>query len=124
MSKAEVERLRSAILVDRKRADRARKPFDREIRSQVVAHAVRRCKAGESVDIIANSLGLKGDTLRYWLGRLQAKPVSERATFRRVRVAREQSSVALGALTLWGPGGTRLEGLTSEQVLDLWRRLS
>ena len=124
MSKADIERLRRAILGDRNRAGRERKPFDRTLRNQVLAHVEARRKTGERIDHIAESLGINADTLRYWVAKSLRKSVKKQGYLRRIRVVDDQRVTPAGRLTLCGPGGTRLEGLTSDQVLDLWRRLS
>ena len=97
--------------------------FNRDLRSQIIAVAQKQMQAGERVADIAENLGIKSDTLRYWLHGLSAKRLHKPAHFRRVRVVKAEPGAETG-LTLFGPGGTRIDGLSLGQAAELLRRMS
>jgi hypothetical protein len=82
-------------------------------------------QSGESMVDIATSVGVKPYTLRYWMegnGTTGAKkPKASR--FRPVRVVETQPGVTNG-VTVFGPGGTRIDGLSLNQAAELLRRMS
>ena len=80
-------------------------------------------QTGERVAGIAESLGMQSDTLRHWLKGLDAKGRSKSSRFRRVRVVEAQPGANTG-VTLLGPGGTRIDGLSLGQAAELLRRMS
>jgi hypothetical protein len=84
--------------------------------TQVVAHVAARRHAGDSMLHIAQDLELGVDTLYRWRRETPALPA-----LRPVQVLASSPSTLL---TVHGPGGLRLEGLTLEQVAQLWKRLA
>jgi hypothetical protein len=80
-------------------------------------------QGGERLAAIAVSIGIKYDTLRYWIEGTGAKRVSKSPQFRRVRVIEAQPGATAG-VTLFGPGGTRIDGLSLVQAAELLRRMS
>ena len=71
---------------DRKGSSRPGVAFNRKLRAQIVTHAQTRISAGERVADVAERLGIKCDTLRYWLERLGAKRENKMSRFRPVHV--------------------------------------
>lgn len=108
---------------DRKGSSRPGVAFNKKLRAQIVTHAQTRISAGERVADIAESLEIKCDTLRYWLERLGTKRGRKTSPFRPVRVVDTEPSAA-ASVTLFGPGGTRIEGLSLNQAAELLRRVS
>jgi hypothetical protein len=123
VDKAEIDRLKRAIAHDRKGSTRPGVAFNKDLRDQIVTHAQTRLSAGERVLGIAESLGMQGDTLRYWLAGLGAERAGKTSQFRRVRVVKAEPGAEAG-LTLFGPGGTRIDGLSLAQAAELLRRMS
>ena len=123
VDKTEIDRLKRAITRDRKGSTRPGVAFNKKLRAQIVAHAQTRLSAGERVMGIAESLGIMSDTLRYWLHGPGAKRERETTGFRRVRVVKAEPGAA-SDLTLFGPGGTRIDGLSLSQAAELLRRLT
>ncbi len=125
MDKTEIERLKRAVLRDRKGATRPRVAFDRKLRAEILSHAQERLRGGERLVDIASSIGIKPLTLRHWTYGNETtsakKPSASR--FRAVRVVEAQPGGASG-VTLFGPGGTRIDGLSLNQAAELLRRMS
>ena len=97
--------------------------FDKKLCAAIVAHAQLRLSAGERVAGIAESLSIKGDTLHYWLEKAGIKQRRKQTRFRRVRVVETVANEKAG-VTVFGPGGTRVDGLSLEQAAELLRRMS
>ena len=97
--------------------------FDKKLCAAIVAHAQLRLSAGERVAGIAESLSIKGDTLHYWLDRAGIKQRRKQTRFRRVRVVEAVVNEKAG-VTVFGPGGTRIDGLSLGQAAELLRRMS
>jgi hypothetical protein len=74
VDKTEIDRLKRAISRDRRGSTRPGVAFGRALRAQIVAHAKSRRRAGEKLLSIATSLGIKYDTVRYWLEGSGKKP--------------------------------------------------
>ena len=123
MEKTEIDRLKQAVARDRKGSTCRGKAFNPKLRAQVVAHTQQRVQSGERLPAIAASMGIKYDTLRYWIEGPSPKRADKSSAFRPVRVTEGQPSAAAG-VTLFGPGGTRIEGLSLEQAAALLRRMS
>lgn len=96
--------------------------FTDALRAETLAVLAARKAEGASQDTVAEELGISGWTLSRW--KQQAARSGVVATFRPVRVVREVRPVASpGALTVHGPAGLRVEGLTVEWVAALVRAL-
>lgn len=107
---------------DRKTA-RAGGRFDKKLWAAIVGHAQLRLSGGERVADIAESLAIKADTLRHWLDKAGVKQRRSRSRFRHVRVVEAVANEKAG-LTVFGPGGTRIDGLSLTQAAELLRRMS
>lgn len=107
---------------DRKTA-RPSGTFDKKLRAAIVAHAQSRLSGGERVASIAESLAVKGDTLHYWLEKVGIEQRHKQTRFRRVRMVETVANEKQG-VTVFGPGGTRVDGLSLEQAAELLRRMS
>ena len=78
--------------------------------------------ARQHQDAVAEELGLSGWTLSRW--KQQAARTGAVAAFRPVRVVAEgRAPGSPGALTVHGPAGLRVEGLTVEWVAALVKAL-
>ena len=99
--------------------------FTDALRVEVLAVLLARKAEGASQDAVAEELGISGWTLSRW--KQQAARTGTGAAFRPVRVvaaARPPGSPGSpGALTVHGPAGLRVEGLTVEWVAALVRAL-
>ena len=82
----------------------------------------RRWQSGESLRKLAKQLGLSNHTVQFWRSHWGERK-KRGAELRRVEVI---SEVPLPAnhLTVHGPAGMRVDGLTTDEVADLWRKLS
>lgn len=123
MDRTEIERLKRAIGRERQGVLRPGVAFSRKLRAKIVAHVKGRLQRGEKVAGIAASLGIKYDTLRYWVDKMGAKRADKPTRFRRVRVVTAPPEAVTG-VTLFGPGGTRIDGLSLNQAAELLRRMS
>jgi transposase len=90
------------------------------LKAQLLKHIGRRLAAGERAGEIAQSLGLSDQTMSQWCAHLRRR--AEKPRLRAVKVASEVAAVGRG-LTLQGPGGLRVEGLSVEELAALWRKL-
>ena len=88
-----------------------------------MAHTQKRLQSGERLGVIASSVGIKYDTLHYWIEGPGVKGGNKPAHFRRVRVVKAKLGAETG-VTLFGPGGTRIDGLSLAQAAELLRRMS
>ena len=93
----------------------SRRRVPEELRAEAVAFARAAHASGERYKTIAATLGLKPDTLMRW-----CRAGREPKKFTRVVVKR----TAPPRLTVHGPTGTRIEGLSLDQVAELLRALS
>lgn len=119
MSDKEIEELRALIRSDR----RARRgPFSGELREKLSEFLRSRWQRGESLRGLAKDLGLSDHTVQFWRSRWGERGGS-RARLRRVELVAERP-VLEARLTMHGPNGTRIEDLSFDDALELWRRLS
>lgn len=96
--------------------------FTDALRAETLAVLAARKAQGASQDTVAEELGISGWTLSRW--KQQAGRAQAGAAFRPVRVVREAAPpTSPGALTVHGPAGLRVEGLTVEWVAALVRAL-
>jgi len=115
--KTEVQELRKAIR--EARAGRKRGPFPPALRHRLKEHLRRRWQGGESLRDLAAELGLSDHTVQYWRSHWGARRESEQS-LRVVEVIAEEPA----GLTMQGPHGTRVENLTADEVVELWRRMA
>ena|SRR6478609_516331 len=114
MRDQEREALRTAIVVSRRTR---RGPFSRELRERLIAHIDQARARGDSVETISHALGLCSKTVYGWLSK--AKP----SRLRQIQVVSERPAQAHGTLSMRGPAGTSVEGLSVDDVVVIWRRL-
>lgn len=119
MSDREIEALRVLVASDR-RGKRGR--YSPEVRKRLEAYLKKAWRSGTSLKRAGESLGLSGATVAFWKARWSER--AERAPkLRRVTVVAEKAS-SEKTVTMHGPAGTRIEGLTLDEVAALWRKLS
>jgi len=119
MSDQEIEELRALVLSDRRSK---RGPFSYEVRERVQGFLKEKWQSGERLKHIGQQLGLSHHTVQYWRSRWSA--CDEKAPkLRRVEVVSEKATVSK-TLTMQGPAGTRIDGLSLEEAAALWRKLS
>lgn len=114
MSNQEVHELRKII-----RAKQGAGPFTPEARRRLQAFLRTRWEAGESLQGWADKLGLSRATASYWRSQWGARPSRETA----LRVVEVIDERPIETVTVHGPSGTRVEGLTLDEVAELWRRM-
>lgn len=120
MSEDEAKALRAAV--EKKQREVGRGPFEPELRERLIAHVRQRCAAGESVGKIARSLGLSEQTVWSWRKpKRRAKGGSGK--LRQVAIAVVEPQAAERQLTVRGPAGLLIEGVTLDDLVALWRRL-
>jgi hypothetical protein len=90
----------------------AGRPYAAADRARAVAHALARRREGAGLERIARELGVSRTALVDWL---------REPSFERVEVIAEESHH--GGLTVHGPHGVRVEGLSLIEVAELLRRL-
>jgi len=97
-----------------------------ELRARVLAWAQGRLAEGVSVPAACDEIGIGEPTLRRLLGEPpRRRAVAKRAGFTRVRVVSPaQQDAAGGRLTVRGPHGVVVEGLSVADVAHLFERLS
>lgn len=93
-------------------------PFPETLRQRLIRYAVERWKAGVSVRTVAAELGVSGHTLSYW--KAQAMGLPEKV--RPVKVIEPVAQVK--AYSLSGPSGTRVDGVSLDELAELFRKLS
>ena len=111
----EIEGQAESLRLKLQRSRDSRRRVSEELRAEAVAFARAAHASGERYKAIASTLGLKPDTLMRWCRR-----GGEPKKFARVAVKRALPP----RLTVHGPAGTRIEGLSLDQVAELVRALS
>lgn len=114
MRDQKLEALKAAIVAER---SSKRGPFSPDLRQQLIAHVAKGRVEGQSVETISRELGLCSKTMYGWLSR--AKP----SQLRQVQVVSEKPTQVDDTLSMRGPAGTCIEGLSVEDVVAIWRRL-
>ncbi len=114
MRDQEREALKAAIVANRRTR---RGPFSSELRERLIAHVDQARARGDSVETISHALGLCSKTVYGWLSK--ARP----GRLRQIQVVSERPAQAHGALSMRGPAGTSVEGLSVDDVVVIWRRL-
>jgi len=120
MSEDETQALRAAVA--KKQREVGRGPFEAELRQRLIAHVKARCAAGESVGRIARSLGLSEQTVWSWQKQVRRKRGGE-TKLRQVAIAVVEPQTSRRTLSVRGPSGLVIEGVTLEELVALWRRL-
>jgi hypothetical protein len=90
------------------------RPYPAEHRARAVEYARARRSEGIGVDRIACELGLARGTLEKWL---------RRGDFVAVEIV-EPNPIERGHWDVHGPRGLRIEGVSLDEVVELWRRLA
>jgi len=114
MRDQKLEVLKTAIVANR---STRRGPFSRDLRQQLIAHVDQARARGDSVEKISAELGLCSKTVYGWLSK--AKPNQ----LRQVQVVSEQPMPLRGTLSMRGPAGTSVDGLSVDHVVAIWRKL-
>lgn len=100
--------------------------FTDAVRREVLQLTRWRMKRDESIAEIARSLGIKYWTLCKWLqGRRQSSRRVAAGSLLPVKLESHGGVVGVSRRhTVRGPRGLWIEGLSTEEVADLWRRLT
>ena len=119
-------RLRAQVQAQSGRGARWR--FDSGFRAEVVAYMRARQAEGGTQEEAARELGLSSWTLSRWgrqhrPGKQSVEAAAGSKAFHPIAVKREEAE-SVGALTVHGPGGVRVEGLTLRQVAALLKELA
>ena len=118
MSDQEIEELKALVLTDRKER---RGPFSKQVRERVQGYLKKKWRSGVSLKRVGQELGLSDHTVQYWRARWSERG-EEGAKLRRVEVVAE-SAPSARVVTVHGPAGTRVDGLSLDEVTTLWRKL-
>ena len=86
----------------------------------VVRFSEDRHKAGASIKAISNELGISVHTLSYWRSVHRRQPT---AALAKVKVVRAAEQPDRPEITVHGPRGMRIEGLSLLQLAELIARL-
>ena len=105
-------------LVRRDRDERVG-PFDPELRERLIAYAKRRWAEGATMQDVADELGVSGHTVSYWRAQRREMPA-----LRRVQIISERPLDVERRVTLRGPAGTAIDGLSFDEVAELWMKLA
>jgi transposase len=120
----ETKKLQQALATEmRDGAGMGGRGFSTELRDAVAALVRSRRTEGDADEGIAAGLGLSTQTLRRWAGtRSSSAPP---AAFRAIAVVARNAQVLPGSrdMVVQGPSGLRIEGLSLEQALQVWRGL-
>lgn len=119
MSDQEIDSLRALILSDRRKR---RGPFSQDVRERVQGYLKKKWRSGVSLKHLGEQLGLNDHTVQFWRSHWGERDESE-AKLRRVQVVSEKVETG-SEVTMHGPAGTRIDGLTLDAVATLWRKLS
>ncbi len=125
MKNADLEELQREILAARNRTAAGRGHVPPAVRDRAIKHVAERRAAGETLEALAQSLGLNLQTLKGWLQRQRESIVaSHAASLRAVRVVAETTAPGARRVTVWGPRGLRIDDLSLDDVAELVRRLA
>ena len=118
MKRDEEASLRAAIKAVRQGRERPR--FPRNLKDRIFEFVRRHHAEDESIRSIAERLGMRRQTLWNWKKHWD-QPV---AMLRTVEVVSEMPAPVERRVTVVGPGGSRVEDLSLDEVAELWRKLS
>ena len=119
MSDQEIEELRALILSER--GDK-KGPFPKGLRERLNGFLKAKWQQGASLKRVAGQLGLSDHTVQYWRTRWGERGKAD-AKLRRVEVVSEKPGKLAKTVTIHGPAGTRVEGLSLDEVASLWSKL-
>jgi hypothetical protein len=123
MSDQEIKELRALVLSDRRSS---RGPFSQEVRERVQGFLKEKWQSGEKLKHIGQQLGLSHHTVQYWSSHWSERDAVA-PKMRRVEVVSERTTAREkknSTVSMHGPAGTRIDGLSLEEVATLWRKLS
>ena len=120
MSDQEVEELRALILSER---GKKKGPFPKALRARLNGFLKGKWQQGASLKRVGEQLGLSGPTVQYWRARWGEQD-KKGAKLRRVEVTSEKVPAPKKSVTVHGPAGTRVDGLSLDDVATLWSKLS
>ncbi len=109
-----LEALKSAVSKDR---SSGRGKFSDELRVRLIAYAESARGQGQAVERIGRDLGISSKTIHSWLG------AHKSSALRRVEVIAERPTPRGGSLSMRGPAGTMVDGLSVDDVVKIWRQL-
>jgi transposase len=112
----DIKALREKLEEDRGRGGRT----PRALQAVVVKFSEDRHKAGASIKAISNEIGISVHTLSYWRSVHRRLPG---ATLAKVKVVRATERPDRPEITVHGPRGLRIEGLSLPQLAELIARL-
>lgn len=120
-SESELHHLRELVRLDRSGGSKYR-PYPKELKTRLIHFLSEQARDGASVKEVGEELGLNHCTITSWQDRWfpgvkRRKPNSK---FKKAEVAPETSK----GLSMQGPGGTVVSGLSAEDVALIWRKLS
>src|SRR5690606_1669475 len=114
MRDEKLEALKTTIVAER---SSKRGPFSPELCQRLIEHVAGARARGQSVETISRELGLCSKTMYGWLSRAKLSQL------RRVQVVGEEPTQPCGSLSMRGPAGTCVEGLSLDDVVAIWRKL-
>jgi transposase len=94
-----------------------RKPYPSQLQQLALSHFQLRTEQGASLGQVARELRLSYACLQRWV---KANPPS---SFRPVDLVAPSPSPSSPSLSLFGPAGLRVEGLSLDDLAYLWRSL-
>ena len=123
MSDQEIEELRALILSER---EGKKGPFPKALRERLNGFLKSKWQQGVPLKRVGQELGLSAHTVDYWRARWgERKRVSSK--LRRVEVVSEKPKKpkrAESSVTMHGPAGTRINGLSLDEAAALWSKLT
>ncbi|NRA34817.1 MAG: transposase [Polyangiaceae bacterium] len=114
----ELSKIRELVLTSRAAGA---KRYPRGVRERVLAYARGRLASGLSWRAVADEIGLNLHTLRFWRERATGKDSKQPKKLKAVVV--QSTPAAEPKLSLHGPRGTRVDGLSVESAAALLRAL-
>ena len=118
MSDNEIDELRELILSHKKKKG---SKYSEAVRSRLIPYLKREMEAGVLPRELIARLGISKSVLYAWKKNWSGQSPSSRQ-LRRVKIVTNNNSRQ--ELTLLGPAGTRIEGVTIADVVAIWRNLS
>lgn len=97
-------------------------PYPDALRQAAVAYHRSRKSEGASVRVVAAELGVSEVTLSRW----SQRQVGSESAFRAIEVVAEPIECArgMGGIVVYGPRGLRIEGLTVQDIVAMFEKLS
>jgi hypothetical protein len=93
-------------------------PFPETLRQRVLRYALERWRAGVPVKTVAEEIGVSGATLSYWRSQVTA------GRHEKLRPVKVVERAPHRAYTVRGPCGTHVDGLSLDEIAELFRKLT